>query len=54
MYNLLVEEKLDILKFLNFTQLISFQQTNIHFKALIDRYIGILAKQKFCHISLVF
>lgn len=52
-HNLLVEEKLDILKCLNFKQLISFQQTNIHFKALIDRYIGILAKQKFSHISLV-
>uniref|UniRef100_A0A1I8C2N5 F-box domain-containing protein n=1 Tax=Meloidogyne hapla TaxID=6305 RepID=A0A1I8C2N5_MELHA len=53
MYNLLVEEKLDVFKCLNFKELISVQQTNKHFKALFDRYNGILAKQKFCYITLV-
>ena len=43
MLNLPVEVKLDILKFLSFNQLLSFQQTNYYFYCLIRQNERILA-----------
>nr|CAD2187496.1 unnamed protein product [Meloidogyne enterolobii] len=43
MLNLPTEVKLDILKFLNIDQLLSFQQTNYYFYCLIRQNEGIMA-----------
>ncbi|CAK5015522.1 unnamed protein product [Meloidogyne enterolobii] len=43
MLNFPVEVKLDILKFLNFDQLLSFQQTNYYFYCLIRQNESVLA-----------
>uniref|UniRef100_A0A1I8AWP8 F-box domain-containing protein n=1 Tax=Meloidogyne hapla TaxID=6305 RepID=A0A1I8AWP8_MELHA len=46
MYNLPLESKLDVLKYLNIEQLTSFRQTNRYFNALIGRYEEELARQE--------
>ena len=53
MYYLPFEVKLDVLKFLNFEQLFSLQQTSSYFLALIDENEGKLAKEEFYSISIV-
>uniref|UniRef100_A0A1I8AYX8 F-box domain-containing protein n=1 Tax=Meloidogyne hapla TaxID=6305 RepID=A0A1I8AYX8_MELHA len=52
MYNLPLESKLDIFKYLNINQLTSVRQTNYYFNALIGRYEGELARKKFYKIGI--
>ncbi|CAK5052411.1 unnamed protein product [Meloidogyne enterolobii] len=51
MYFLPPEVQLDICKCLNFTQLLSVQQTNIYFKNFIIEYKGKLARKKFACLT---
>ncbi|KAL7075143.1 hypothetical protein ACQ4LE_006178 [Meloidogyne hapla] len=53
MFNLPIEAEVDILKFLNFHQLISVRQTNKHFRTLIDEYENELARFRCRKISIV-
>ncbi|CAK5086668.1 unnamed protein product [Meloidogyne enterolobii] len=45
------ETQLDILKCLNFNQLVSFQQSSFYFKNFIDKYGKELAKKKFAKLK---
>jgi len=53
MYFLPLEVQLDICKCLNFSQLLSVQQTNIYFKNFIGEYKGKLARKKFDYLTFV-
>ncbi|CAK5036203.1 unnamed protein product [Meloidogyne enterolobii] len=47
MYFLPSEVQLDIFKYLNFKQLLNFQQTNCYLKNFINEYEGELARKEF-------
>uniref|UniRef100_A0A914KYP4 F-box domain-containing protein n=1 Tax=Meloidogyne incognita TaxID=6306 RepID=A0A914KYP4_MELIC len=53
MYFLPLEVQLDICKCLNFSQLLSVQQTNIYFKNFIGEYKGKLARKKFDYLTFI-
>jgi len=53
MYFLPPEVQLDICKCLDFSQLLSIQQTNIYFKNFIIEYKGKLARKKFACLTFV-
>ncbi|CAK5067907.1 unnamed protein product [Meloidogyne enterolobii] len=46
------EVQLDIFKYLDSDQLLSFQQTNLYFKSFINKYKEELARKKFCFIEI--
>ena len=52
MYNLSVDVKLSILKFLNLNQLTSLQQSNRHFCLLIYKYQEELTRKEFCSMKI--
>ncbi|CAK5039816.1 unnamed protein product [Meloidogyne enterolobii] len=51
--NLIPEIQLDVLKYLDFTQLVSVQQTNVYFKNFIYEHGKVLAKKKLFGLEIV-
>ncbi|CAK5115005.1 unnamed protein product [Meloidogyne enterolobii] len=51
--SLLQENLLDVFKFLDFNQLLSFQQTSFYFKNIVDKYGKELARKKFEKLKFV-
>ncbi|CAK5117711.1 unnamed protein product [Meloidogyne enterolobii] len=49
--NLPSENLLDVFKFLDFDQLLSFQQTSFYFKNIVDKYGKELARKKFARLE---
>ncbi|CAK5117715.1 unnamed protein product [Meloidogyne enterolobii] len=47
------ENLLDVFKFLDFDQLLSFQQTSFYFKSIIEKYGKELARKKFEKLKFV-
>ncbi|CAK5084578.1 unnamed protein product [Meloidogyne enterolobii] len=47
------ENLLDVFKFLDFNQLLSFQQTSFYFKNIVDKYGKELARKKFEKLKFV-
>ena len=48
------ENLLDVFKFLDFSQLLSFQHSSFYFKNIIDKYGKELARKKFAKLKFVF
>uniref|UniRef100_A0A914LC87 F-box domain-containing protein n=1 Tax=Meloidogyne incognita TaxID=6306 RepID=A0A914LC87_MELIC len=51
-FNLLPEIQLDVLKYLDFTQLVSVQQTNVYFKNFIYEHGKVLARKKYLKLRI--